>query len=100
MKIKILWAEYGLRYVKKLLDEDGVHDYGECDNHAFEIRIEDLEPEDRKRATLFHELVHAISYLGGLGLTEDQVRGLSHGFYAVLKNNPELVQHLVPEGKR
>ena len=100
MKIKILWAEYGLLYVKKLLDEDGVHNYGVCDNNVFEIRIEDLEPEDRKRVSVFHEIVHAIDYLGGLGMTENQIRGLSHGFYAVLKDNPKLAAHIVPGGKR
>lgn len=96
MRVKILWAEYDLTYVKKLLDEDGSHCFGTCDNANQRIAIEELEGEDRKRATLFHELIHAISYMHGLGLSEDQTRGLEHGFYTVLKENPGLIELLRP----
>ena len=100
MKIKILWTEYDFLYQPCLLDEDGAHCFGFAEYPERRIRIEELIPDDQKRVEVIHELDHTISYLFGLDLTEVQIRGLSHGFYAVLKDNPGLAAHIVPGGKR
>lgn len=100
MKLKILWAEYDFRYQPSLVDEDGAHCFGTSEFANRQLRVEEVIPDDHKRVTVFHEVVHAIDYLSGLGLTENQIRGLSHGFYAVLKDNPKLAAHIVPGGKR
>lgn len=95
-EIKILWAKWRFRYVAKLLGEDGDSCRGTCDLINTEIRIERLMSYERKKVTVFHELLHALSYMAGLDLSEDQVRGLSHNFFTVMKENPWLVPHMVP----
>lgn len=96
MKIKILWAEYEFGYKTKLLDEDGGMCFGTCDNLDQEIRIEWLASPDRRRITVLHENLHALNVLNGLGLSEDQIQGISHQLYTVMKENPKLIPHMVP----
>ncbi len=101
MKVKILWAEYDLEYRPRLIDQsDGSVDFGQEDFWNRKLLIEDFLSDDHKRITVAHELLHAISYLSGLDLTESQVRGLSHLLYTVMQENPKLVQHMIPGGKR
>lgn len=47
---------------------------------------EELPPEI-KEETLLHEAIHHIEASLGLGLTENQVMGLSVGIYDLLKSN-------------
>jgi hypothetical protein len=44
-------------------------------------------PDDLKEETLLHETIHLISANLMLGLTENQVQGLSIGLYDFLKSN-------------
>ena len=100
MKVKILWAEYDFVYEPRLVDDDGSVLFGTSEFANRRLRVDSLLPDEHQRITVFHELLHAISYLSGLDLTENQTRGLSHQFYAVLKDNPGLAAHIVPGGKR
>ena len=100
MKIKFLWAEYDFSYTPKLLDEEGGMCFGICDNKDQVIRVEEIVSKDRKRVAAIHEVLHALSYLNGLGLTEDQVQGISHQLYTVMLQNPELIQHMIPHVER
>jgi len=46
---------------------------------------------------LLHEIVHAIDAAMQTGLEEDQVGRLSRGLFAVLKDNPGLLAHILNE---
>ena len=44
--------------------------------------------------TLFHESLHAVSDMHGLGLNENQVRTLEVAVAAALRDNPRLAEML------
>ena len=52
------------------------------------------------RMTLLHELLHIVSDLNGLSLTEKQVLGLETGLYGMLKDNKDLREFMFKETKK
>tara|TARA_Y100000401_G_C8199969_1_gene163039 strand:- start:121 stop:480 length:360 start_codon:yes stop_codon:yes gene_type:complete len=44
--------------------------------------------------TLLHEILHIVSDLNGIGLSEKQVLGLEAGLFGVAKDNPEVAKFL------
>jgi hypothetical protein len=44
-------------------------------------------PEDSLADTIFHEIIHSVNSIYGIGLTERQVIGLSGGLLAVIRDN-------------
>lgn len=50
----------------------------------------DLAP-DQMRAIAVHELVHALDFFTGVGMTEQDVTAFSTALYAAIKDNPEFV---------
>ena len=52
------------------------------------------------RMTLLHELLHILSDLNGLGLSERQVLGLETGLYGMLKENKDLREFMFSEMKK
>lgn len=49
---------------------------GECDYERTQIRLLRSLPEKRRRSVLLHEILHALSYVYEIGLTENQVEKL------------------------
>ena len=92
-KVIIGASIYDLIYTKETIIADGEHCYG---SHHFTPRIikvtadKDVNIQQKEETTL-HEIVHGINDDRGLGLTEDQVAGISAGFYQVLRDNKELI---------
>ena len=54
---------------------------------------------DLPRMTLIHEMLHLVSDLNGLGLTEKQVLGLETGLYGVFKENQGFLEFLFDKGQ-
>ena len=52
------------------------------------------------RMTLLHELLHIVSDLNGLGLSEKQVLGLETGLYGVFSDNEELKDFVFMKKKK
>lgn len=50
--------------------------------------------EDFKRSTLLHEIVHIISGMNDLELSETQVSVLGIALFDIIKSNPKLVGYL------
>ncbi len=48
--------------------------------------------EEQKKATLLHELIHALDEMYGIGLKEKQVEKLGNALYMLQKDNPELFE--------
>lgn len=55
------------------------------------IRLNDALPNDTRHSTLLHEVIHLISDLTGVELSEVQVDAVTQGMFTLLKDNPELV---------
>lgn len=70
---------------------------GHIDGDAQTIRIaNDLGP-DKERETLLHEIIHGTSFAMCSDLTEHQVRSMANGLYAVLRDNPTLINYLTTD---
>ena len=60
--------------------------------------IELVSIENRAADTFFHETLHYLSNLRGIGLKENQVRALEQGLIDLVRDNPEVLLALA-EGK-
>jgi hypothetical protein len=90
--IRIGCLEYTIKEVDKLVDDDDRPIYGQVAYGDCEILIwKELDPQVR-RATLWHEIIHAILVNAGyVGEHDEQmVSAISHGIYDVLLDNPEI----------
>jgi hypothetical protein len=70
-----------IRYVDRIHTPDGRPAYGHIDYSVFPFRVRIAKgvPKGRQLVTLVHELVHAISRLRKIGLSEDQVHTVAIG---------------------
>jgi len=60
-----------------------------------EILIRPNQSTDQARDTLLHEVVHAISNVDSLCMTEEQVRRVATGLRAVFTANPKLAKGVI-----
>lgn len=88
-----------VEFVDKVVGPDGKEAYGHIDYTVFpyRVRIDRKTPRGRQLVTLVHEMVHAISKLRKLGLTEIQVHALAIGILGDII--PVLEKHNVLERK-
>jgi len=63
------------------------------------VHINSSMPKDARDSTLIHELVHLISDMNSLELTEIHVDVISTGFFSFLRDNSELVYSLLEPEK-
>ena len=85
MKLDILSHEFQI-----IFDNGGVWNsdgMGRASLKSQTIHIDDTMTDDGKKSTLIHEILHILSDLNHLGLTEEQVSSLSVGLYSVMKSN-------------
>lgn len=86
-----------LRIIGKLYaieEKDGEGDYGECFADQCRIEVRSTQCHQQQADTLLHEAFHAVDHELHCGLTEPQVRRMSTGILALLRDNPELVAFL------
>lgn len=89
-EIKIGWKNYKIIKTnpKHNLIEGGNDCYGEIDYNKREIYLNYLlNDEEQNKATLIHEVLHGISDMYNLELSEDIVSRLGEALYIVLKDN-------------
>jgi hypothetical protein len=61
------------------------------------IRLNDRMPSDARASTLLHELMHLVSEIFSLGLTETQVDALGLSVLSLIRNNTELIRDLAEQ---
>lgn len=59
------------------------------------IYLEKNLPEEKRRETLLHEVIHGISEGAGIGLTEKAVQVLSRTLYSFFEENTAISSYLV-----
>ena len=64
---------------------------GYCSHPEAEIVVKSSQRARRKRASLFHEVLHAVDWEYGIGLSEKQTRKLETGLLNVIDDNPDLL---------
>lgn len=87
--VKILYKEYEI-VQEKNIHNDSSDLYGEVHYLDEKILLNVDSKEDQKKATLIHELIHAIDEMYQISLNEDQVDKLGNGVYMMIKENPQM----------
>ena len=87
-KVKIGWKEYTIEEVNSQNINEGNGEFHGIGLHGPQIiKINKDYPKKDKQETLIHEILHCIDIYAGLGLSEDQITGLSNMIFQVLKDN-------------
>lgn len=88
-----------IRFLTKaeLFVDSGADLLGHSKQTDTELHVRDGMPADRERAILWHEILHAVESDAGISLTEEQVRAMAAGLFAVLRDNPDLTRYLLEE---
>ena len=76
-------------------EKEGEGDYGECFSDQCRIEVRASQCRQQQADTLLHEAFHAVDHELHCGLSEPQVRRMSTGVLALLRDNPALVQFLI-----
>lgn len=97
--IRIAGVRWTVRYLSRaqFFVENDTDLLGQCRSSQTTIEVREDLPADRLRCILWHELVHAIEGDAGLTLSEEAVRALAAGLFALLRGNPELAAWLLEE---
>ena len=89
-QVKIGATYWTIEYYGVLLDSNGSQALGLCEGCSCTLKI---VPHPKSfKATLFHEITHAISYFMSAKLKETQVDQISNGIRMLLLDNPELFE--------
>lgn len=86
----------GKKFEIKLLEpgeQDNCDGYMSLSEQIIAIRLQPAK--DYNHDTGFHELIHAVDEILGLGLKEKQVHQLAAGLIAVMKQNPDFIEWLL-----
>jgi Zn-dependent peptidase ImmA (M78 family) len=88
-KVRVLFKEYTIEEQINLHDEEGEL-YGQIDFLQEKILLNAEASEEAKKATLIHEIVHALDEMYKIGLEEEQVEKLGNALYMLYRDNKEL----------
>ena len=87
MKIKVAGILYDVQYCSNV-EMNGL--IGSADFNRQLIRINNEHTEQTQEIAGVHEILHIISDAYGVGLTEEQIKILTHGIIALYKDNENL----------
>lgn len=95
-KVKIGWKDFKVIITEpsSVLKSDSLDCYGDIYWEKNEIRLNKANEPDQMECTLVHEILHGISDMGELNLTEDIIIRLANGLYCVIKDNPKMFEVL------
>jgi len=83
-KLRIDGENWIVKKVKVKNDDLETIYFGRTDHMLKTITI---DTSHRTNETFLHEIIHAVEVNRGLELSETQVKSLSHGLYATIKDN-------------
>lgn len=96
MNIKIGPLVYEVLLIPKLVSEEGVDLSGQILYEDCVIKLEKESNPRRQLVVLWHEIVHGISDLYGLELSEQTVSILATATFCAFEENPILVKGELP----
>lgn len=89
--VKVLYKEYMIEQQENLHSEGGEL-YGQIHYNPEKILLNADSSEEQKKATLVHEIIHALDEMYGIGLKEKQVEKLGNGVYMLIKDNSQMFE--------
>lgn len=90
MTLKVGPTRYQVFHAR-LMGGDDPSAMGECDYKRSRILLNTDYEASQRRTTLFHEAIHAVDQVYGIGLREEQVRALEVGLLNLIDDNPHLL---------
>lgn len=90
-KVKILYKEYEIEQQKNIHNEGGDL-YGQIQYLSEKILLNADSSEEQKKATLIHEIIHALDDMYNIGLKEKDIEKLGNAVYMLIRDNPEMFQ--------
>ena len=90
--LRCLGKELEIQWNQELMGHFGV--FGTFEPVRMVVRLGTGHSEDQTRETLLHEVMHAVEHQMNLQITEENIRQLSVGLYAMLKDNPRFAAFL------
>lgn len=91
MRLKVGPVSYSVHAAKHLRNENEELLSGQCNSIIGRIYVDPGFFPSSQRSTLFHEAIHAVDHVYGVGLTEEQVRLLEVGILSLIDDNPQLL---------
>lgn len=90
--VKIGWKDFKITITEpsEVLRSVGTDCYGDIYWEKNEIRLNKANEPNQMQCTLLHEILHGVSDMASLDLSEDTVLRLANGLYSVIKENPKL----------
>lgn len=88
-KVRVLFKEYTIEEQINLHDEEGEL-YGQIDFLPEKILLNAEASEEQKKATLIHEIVHALDEMYKIELKEEQIEKMGNALYMLCRDNQEL----------
>lgn len=88
-QLRILGKRHRIAWDAQLEDNDG-----EFDLTRNLISVAEGLAHDEERDTLLHEITHAVEKQLNCSIPEEKLRLIVTGLYAVMKDNPKLVDYL------
>lgn len=89
-EVSILYKKHDIEFEPNLHDENGGL-YGQILYVPERIIINSAGSVEQQKATLLHEVIHALDELYGIGLKEEQVEKLGNAMHMLVKDNPEII---------
>jgi len=93
----VTWQIRAMTGAELFTESKGGDLLGCCEHAKAELQIRNDMPPGRERQILWHELYHAVENDCGLEFTEEQVRVMAAGLFAILRDNPAFAQWLLEE---
>lgn len=88
-KVKVLYKEYTIEEQENLHD-DGTDLYGQVHYLPEKILLNIDSSDEQKKATLIHELIHALDEMYCIKLEENLVEKLGTAMYMLIRDNPNM----------
>ncbi len=93
-----VWINGKLWTIRERLDlYRNDEEFGNCVYHLLKIELDETQPDQHKRDSLWHEILHGIEHELNLKLTEKQVRQIASMQIAIMRDNPELMRYLLAQ---
>ena len=89
-RVKIGPLRFAIKVIEDLKDEDGTSLDGHIVFNECEVRVRDGMCPQRLRQVMWHEVIHAILAMAGVGHDESLTEIVSNGVMAALIDNPWL----------
>ena len=94
-RIKILGRTYKVKMADLGSEYGHPNAWGISQHEDQEVILQSDLPHEIERSTMWHEVLHAVTFTQFRSLPEEAVEAISYGEFRVMRDNPKLMQYLL-----